>query len=263
MPHLFIYLFKFAGTYFHLPKFILICQYYFHLCALIFNCVNPWYSEESLLLWESFWISSFCDNHFETHLFEYLLFLRILLNFFLFMIICDNLIFKFSLKQASAWILSSKTNLLFSKTNNQVISPVQNFLKSTFETTFMIYQCFCQWIEINWSKFYFSPWFSNLTFSVIWYLKPFSSFKISLSKTLILNLPTSYCLIGPFFSTTSGWDLTFLKAAIIKDYKMINLDSIKNENKKKHNEKWSYIPDHPYRILIIGGSRSEKNKHIA
>ena len=44
---------------------------------------------------------------------------------------------------------------------------------------------------------------------------------------------------------------------------MINLDSIKNENKKKHNEKWSYIPDHPYRILIIGGSRSEKNKHIA
>ena len=39
---------------------------------------------------------------------------------------------------------------------------------------------------------------------------------------------------------------------------MINLDSITNENNKKHNEKWPFIPDHPYRILIIGGSRSEK-----
>ena len=27
---------------------------------------------------------------------------------------------------------------------------------------------------------------------------------------------------------------------------------------KKHNEKWPYIPDHPYRILIIGGSGSGK-----
>ena len=35
---------------------------------------------------------------------------------------------------------------------------------------------------------------------------------------------------------------------------MINLDSITNENNKEHNEKWPYIPDHPYRILIIGGS---------
>ena len=32
---------------------------------------------------------------------------------------------------------------------------------------------------------------------------------------------------------------------------MINLDSSTNENDKKHNEKWPYIPDHPYRILII------------
>ena len=35
---------------------------------------------------------------------------------------------------------------------------------------------------------------------------------------------------------------------------MINLDSITNENNKKHNEKWPYIPAHPYRILIISGS---------
>ena len=39
---------------------------------------------------------------------------------------------------------------------------------------------------------------------------------------------------------------------------MINLDSITNENNKKHNEKWPYIPDHPYRIIIIGGSGSRK-----
>ena len=39
---------------------------------------------------------------------------------------------------------------------------------------------------------------------------------------------------------------------------MINLDSITNENNKEDNEKWPYIPDHPYRILIIGGSRSGK-----
>ena len=39
---------------------------------------------------------------------------------------------------------------------------------------------------------------------------------------------------------------------------MINLDSITNENNKKHNEKWPYIPDHPYRTLIIGGSGSGK-----
>ena len=28
---------------------------------------------------------------------------------------------------------------------------------------------------------------------------------------------------------------------------MINLDSFTNENNKKHNEKWPYIPDHPYK----------------
>ena len=35
---------------------------------------------------------------------------------------------------------------------------------------------------------------------------------------------------------------------------MINLDSINNENNKKHNEKWPYVPDHPYRIITIGSS---------
>ena len=35
---------------------------------------------------------------------------------------------------------------------------------------------------------------------------------------------------------------------------MINLDSITNKNNKEYNEKWPYIPDHPYRTIIIGGS---------
>ena len=43
---------------------------------------------------------------------------------------------------------------------------------------------------------------------------------------------------------------------------MINLDSIINEKKKKHNEKWPYIPDHLYRILIIGSSGSGKTNAL-
>ena len=35
---------------------------------------------------------------------------------------------------------------------------------------------------------------------------------------------------------------------------MINFDDIANENKTAHNKNWPYIPDHPYQILIIGGS---------
>ena len=39
---------------------------------------------------------------------------------------------------------------------------------------------------------------------------------------------------------------------------MINFDDYTNENKINHNPNWPYIPDHPYRILIIGGSGSGK-----
>ena len=35
---------------------------------------------------------------------------------------------------------------------------------------------------------------------------------------------------------------------------MINFDNYVNENKTKHNKSWPYISDHPYGILIIGGS---------
>ena len=43
---------------------------------------------------------------------------------------------------------------------------------------------------------------------------------------------------------------------------MINLDSITNENNIEHSKKWPYIPDHPYRILIIGGSGSGKTNTL-
>ena len=43
---------------------------------------------------------------------------------------------------------------------------------------------------------------------------------------------------------------------------MINLDSITNENNKEHNEKWPYIPDHPYRVIIIGGFGSSKTNAL-
>ena len=32
--------------------------------------------------------------------------------------------------------------------------------------------------------------------------------------------------------------------------------------KIKHNSKWPYIPDHPYRLLIIGGSGSGKTNAL-
>ena len=43
---------------------------------------------------------------------------------------------------------------------------------------------------------------------------------------------------------------------------MINVDSIVNDKIEKHNEKWPYIPDHPYRILIIGGTGSGKTNTL-
>ena len=39
---------------------------------------------------------------------------------------------------------------------------------------------------------------------------------------------------------------------------MINFDDYVNENEIEHNKNWPYIPDHPCRILIIGGSGSGK-----
>ena len=43
---------------------------------------------------------------------------------------------------------------------------------------------------------------------------------------------------------------------------MINCDDYTNENIIEHNSKWPYIPDHPYRILIISGSGSGKTNAL-
>ena len=43
---------------------------------------------------------------------------------------------------------------------------------------------------------------------------------------------------------------------------MINFNDIVNENKTVHNKNWPYIPDHPYRVLIIGGSGSGKTNAL-
>ena len=46
------------------------------------------------------------------------------------------------------------------------------------------------------------------------------------------------------------------------NWPMINFDDYINENKRKHNLNWPYIPDHPYRILIIGGTGSGKTNTL-
>ena len=43
---------------------------------------------------------------------------------------------------------------------------------------------------------------------------------------------------------------------------MINFDHYTNESIIEHNSKWCYIPDHPYRILIIGSSGSGKTNAL-
>ena len=43
---------------------------------------------------------------------------------------------------------------------------------------------------------------------------------------------------------------------------MISFDDYANGNKTEHNQKWLYIPDHPYRILIIGRSGSGKTNAL-
>ena len=40
--------------------------------------------------------------------------------------------------------------------------------------------------------------------------------------------------------------------------KIILFDDVTKENIKLHNQNWPQIPDHPNRILIIGGSGSGK-----
>ena len=44
---------------------------------------------------------------------------------------------------------------------------------------------------------------------------------------------------------------------------MINSDYYANENKTEYNLKWPYILDHPYRVLIIGGSGCGKTNALS
>ena len=43
---------------------------------------------------------------------------------------------------------------------------------------------------------------------------------------------------------------------------MINFDNYTNENKTEHNSNWPYIPDHPYRILIVADSGAGKTNAL-
>ena len=43
---------------------------------------------------------------------------------------------------------------------------------------------------------------------------------------------------------------------------MINFDYYKSKNKNEHNLKWSYIPNYPYRILMMGGSGTGKTNAL-
>ena len=43
---------------------------------------------------------------------------------------------------------------------------------------------------------------------------------------------------------------------------MINFDEVVNDTPITHNENWPYVPDFPYRILIVGGSGSGKTNAL-
>ena len=43
---------------------------------------------------------------------------------------------------------------------------------------------------------------------------------------------------------------------------MINFDDVTKENIKEHNPNLPQIPDHPYKILIVEGSGSEKRNSL-
>ena len=44
---------------------------------------------------------------------------------------------------------------------------------------------------------------------------------------------------------------------------MVDFHDVTKENMKEHNPNWPQIPDHPYRISIIRGSRSGKTNFFS
>ena len=77
--------------------------------------------------------------------------------------------------------------------------------------------------------------------------------RLLFSRSLLASILDKSC---------SKWDLVSNVVVIFIHYKMINLGSITNGNNKEHNEKWPYIPDHLYRILIIAGSGSGETNSL-
>ena len=43
---------------------------------------------------------------------------------------------------------------------------------------------------------------------------------------------------------------------------MINFDDVTKEKVKEHNPSWPEIPNHPYRILVVGGFGSAKTNAL-
>ena len=83
--------------------------------------------------------------------------------------------------------------------------------------------------------------------------------KIALSSNDDKRLQTFYKI------TTYPYGINAFKVCeselISKTY-MINFDDYAHENKTQHNQKWSYIPDDPYRVLITGFSGSGKTNAL-
>ena len=61
-------------------------------------------------------------------------------------------------------------------------------------------------------------------------------------------------------------EVTYKCSNIIKRYNQYIISPLQNdvikEETKEHNPNWPQIPDHPYRILIIGGSGSGKTNSL-
>ena len=93
-------------------------------------------------------------NSFEKHFWS--LFLRLISPFFGLLIqqviLCKNfliMVYKLSVHVLRLnWFNNPARSYI-----NPVINSAHNFLKRVFETKFMIYHCFCCWIEVKQSKF--------------------------------------------------------------------------------------------------------------
>ena len=75
--------------------------------------------------------------------------------------------------------------------------------------------------------------------------------KIALNSNDDKRSQTFYKIISCPYGSSTG-----------KVCKIINFDDYTNENKTEHILKWPYIPDHPHRILTVGGSGSGKTNAL-